>query len=183
MTEVKRCSCWHQNFSQMTKVTRGFCGHQNFVPWGCLPLTSSYIHLLNHEKICIKSEIEEILFKLATNDHSDKAFLLISKFWLEWVVCPYPRAMFKLLFLNNRRFKHILISSALRWAIQDQWSSGYGELMEIEHLLVTYVITTIISWTGSIILQLSSNTLFLSVPLSAHALSSLKVYLTEHRNW
>ena len=73
-----------------------------FCPWGCLPLTSSYIHLLNHEKLCIKSEVEEILFKLATNDHSDKAFLLISKFWLEWVVCPYPRAMFKLLFLNNR---------------------------------------------------------------------------------
>ena len=52
--------------------------------------------------MCIKSEIEEILFKLATNDHSDKAFLLILKFWPEWVVCPYPRAMFKLLFLNNR---------------------------------------------------------------------------------
>ena len=30
--------------------------------------------------MCIKSEIEEILFKLATNDHSDKAFLLITKF-------------------------------------------------------------------------------------------------------
>ena len=32
----------------------------NFVPWGCLPLTCSYIHLLNHEKMCIKSEVEEI---------------------------------------------------------------------------------------------------------------------------
>ena len=52
--------------------------------------------------MCIKSEIEEILFKLATNDHSDKTFLLTSKFWPEWVVCPYHRAMFKLLFLNNR---------------------------------------------------------------------------------
>ena len=48
-----------------------------FCPWGCLTLTSSYIHLLNHEKICIKSEIEETLFKLVTNDHSDKVFLLI----------------------------------------------------------------------------------------------------------
>ena len=73
-----------------------------FCSLGCLPLTSSYIHLLNHEKMCIKSGIEEILFKLATNDHSDKTFLLISKFWPEWVVCPYPRAMFKLLFFNNR---------------------------------------------------------------------------------
>ena len=50
-------------------------------PWGCLPLTCSYIHLINHEKMCIKSEAEWILFKLATNDHSDEAFLLTSKFW------------------------------------------------------------------------------------------------------
>ena len=50
-----------------------------FVPWGCLPLTCSYIHLLNHEKMGIKSEVEKILFKLATND-SDEAFLLTSKF-------------------------------------------------------------------------------------------------------
>ena len=30
--------------------------------------------------MCIKSEVEEILFKLATNDHSDETFLLTSKF-------------------------------------------------------------------------------------------------------
>ena len=47
-----------------------------FWPWGCLPLTCGYIHLSNHEKMCIKSEAEEILFKLATNDHSDEVFLL-----------------------------------------------------------------------------------------------------------
>ena len=35
------------------------------------------IHLLNHEKICIKSEVEGILFRLATNDCSNEAFLLI----------------------------------------------------------------------------------------------------------
>ena len=38
-------------------------------------LTCGYIHLLNHEKMFIKSEVEEILFKLATNDHNDEAFL------------------------------------------------------------------------------------------------------------
>ena len=48
----------------------------------------------------LKSEVEEILFKLATNDHSDEAFLLTSKFWPKWVICPCPRAMFKLLFIN-----------------------------------------------------------------------------------
>ena len=47
----------------------------------CLPMTCGYIHLFNREKMCIKSEVEEILFKLATNDHSDEGFLLTSKFW------------------------------------------------------------------------------------------------------
>ena len=64
-------------------------------------------------------------FKLATNGHSDKAFLLISKFWPEWVVCPY-------LGLCLNFFSSITadlnISSALRWAIQDQWSSGFHVL-------------------------------------------------------
>ena len=69
------------NLQQMTEMTRCSCWHQNFVPWGCLPLTCGYIHLLNHEKMCIKSEVEEILFKLATNDHSDEAFQLTSNFW------------------------------------------------------------------------------------------------------
>ena len=49
----------------MTKVIRAFCWHRNFVPWSCRPLTCGYIQLLNHEKMCIKSEVEEILFKLA----------------------------------------------------------------------------------------------------------------------
>ena len=66
----------------MTDVTRGFCSHQNFVPWDFLPLTCGYmyIHLLNHGKMYIKSEVEEILFKLETNDHSEEAFLLTKTF-------------------------------------------------------------------------------------------------------
>ena len=31
---------------------------------------------LNHEKMCIKTGVGEILFKRATNDHSDEIFLL-----------------------------------------------------------------------------------------------------------
>ena len=54
-------------------LTSKFCP---LVPWGCLPLICGCTHLLSHEKMCIKSEVEEILFKLATNDHSDEAFLL-----------------------------------------------------------------------------------------------------------
>ena len=42
-------------WTKMTAVTRGFCWYQNFVSCGCLPLACSYIHLLNHGKMCIKS--------------------------------------------------------------------------------------------------------------------------------
>ena len=69
-----------------------------------IKILSPGLWLLNYEKMCIKSEVEEILFKLATNEHSDEAFLLTSKFSPKWVVCPFPGTMFKLLFLNNRWF-------------------------------------------------------------------------------
>ena len=73
--ESDRCPLGYLfNLQQMFEVTRGFCWQQNFVPWGFLSLTCGYIHLLNHEKMCIKSKIEEILFKLLTNDYSDEVF-------------------------------------------------------------------------------------------------------------
>ena len=68
-----------------------------FCPLG-LSVPDLWIHLLDHEKMCIKSEVKEILFKLITNGHSDEAFLLTSKLWS----CHCLRAMFKLLFLSNR---------------------------------------------------------------------------------
>ena len=40
------------------------CRHQNLVPWSCLPLTCGYIHVLNHEKKCIKSDFKEIFWNL-----------------------------------------------------------------------------------------------------------------------
>ena len=36
-------------------------------PGGCMPLPWGYIHALNHEKKCIKSDFKEISLKLATN--------------------------------------------------------------------------------------------------------------------
>ena len=44
------------------------------------PALGLYIHVQNHEKICIKSDFKEIFFKFATNDRSDKMFLLTSYF-------------------------------------------------------------------------------------------------------
>ena len=32
-----------------------------------MPLTRGYIHVLNNEKNCIKSDLKEIVLKLATN--------------------------------------------------------------------------------------------------------------------
>ena len=49
-------------------------------PRGCQPLPRGYIHVLNHEKKCKKSDFREIFFKLVANDRSDKRFLLTSKF-------------------------------------------------------------------------------------------------------
>ena len=61
----------------MIEMTRGSVDIKILSPVvGCLPLTCDDIYLLNHEKMCIQSQVEEILFKLATNDHSDEAFLL-----------------------------------------------------------------------------------------------------------
>ena len=40
------------------------------------------------------SFFKEIVLKLATNGHSDKAFLLTSKLYLQGVVCPFPEAIY-----------------------------------------------------------------------------------------
>ena len=38
--------------------------------------------------MCIKSDFEEIILKLATYRQREKAFLLSSKFCPQWIVCP-----------------------------------------------------------------------------------------------
>ena len=105
----------------MTEVTRGFCWHKNFVPWDCLPLPCGHIHLLNHEKMYIKSEVEEILLKLATNDHSDKPSCWHQNFGPNGLSAP---AQGLCLIYVSSITADLNLSSALRKAIQDQWSSG-----------------------------------------------------------
>ena len=62
----------------MTEMTKGFCGHQNFVPWGFSASDLRLSTFIKSKKMCIKSEVEEILFKLATKfvHHNDEALLL-----------------------------------------------------------------------------------------------------------
>ena len=44
----------------MTEVTRGFCDIKILSPGGCLPLSCGFIHLLNHEKLSMNSEVEQM---------------------------------------------------------------------------------------------------------------------------
>ena len=44
--------------------------------------------------MCVKSEVEEILFKLATNDQNDEAFLLTKILALMGCLLLFPRVMF-----------------------------------------------------------------------------------------
>ena len=45
-------------------------------------------------KMCIKSDFEDIILKLATYGQREKAFLLSSKFCPQGVVCPCPGAIY-----------------------------------------------------------------------------------------
>ena len=64
-------------------------------PMGAVcPLPWGYIHVLNHEKNCIKSDFKDNFLKLATNERNDKTFLLTSKLFSLGAVCPCPGAIY-----------------------------------------------------------------------------------------
>ena len=73
------------NLQQMTEVTRCSCWHQNFVPKGlsAAALRTIYMYKImkkKKKKKYMKSDFKEIFLKLVANDGSDKRFLLTSKF-------------------------------------------------------------------------------------------------------
>ena len=65
------------------------------------------------KKNCIKSDFKEIFLKLATNDRSDKMFLLTSKFRPQGLISPCPGAiyMYKIMKKNciKSDFKEIFL--------------------------------------------------------------------------
>ena len=63
-------------------------------PGSCLPLPNGYIQVLNHIKNCIKSDFKVIFFKLATNELSNKTFVLTSNLGPLGAVCPCPGAIY-----------------------------------------------------------------------------------------
>ena len=73
-----------------------------FCPWCCLPLTRSYIHLLKHEKMCLKSEVDEIHFKL--QQMTIGTGLSVDIKILDLMSClPLPKGYVLFLFLDNLR--------------------------------------------------------------------------------
>ena len=81
----------------MGKEIRPFCCHQNFVPTGLSAPAQGYIYMVKHEKMYIKSDLKAIFFKPSTNGLSDKGFLLTSNVCPQWVVCPCPGAIYKII--------------------------------------------------------------------------------------
>ena len=62
-------------------------------PWAPIFNPRGYIHVLNHEQNCIKSDFKEMSLKLATNGKRDKAFLLTPKFSRLGSLCPCAGAI------------------------------------------------------------------------------------------
>lgn len=68
-----RCVC---NLQQITKLTKEFCIDQTFVPLGLSASAPGYINETNNEKYCVNAEMQVILLRFKTNDHSDEGPLL-----------------------------------------------------------------------------------------------------------
>ena len=84
--QIMKKNCMKSDFKeicleQMGKMMKPFCWHQNCIPWGLSAVPRGCIHVLS-QKVCIKSHFKDNFLKLATNEWSNKTFLLTSK------LCP-----------------------------------------------------------------------------------------------
>ena len=78
------------NLQWMGKGIKTFSWHLKFVPKGLYALARGLYTYIKSLKMCIKSDFEEIILKLATYGQREKACLLSSKFCPQCVVCPCP---------------------------------------------------------------------------------------------
>ena len=79
-------------------------------------------NLLNHEQICIKSEVEEIFLNLQQMTIVMRPSCLHHNFGRNGLSAPVQGLCLKFFSSITADFN---ISSELRCAIQDQWSSGF----------------------------------------------------------
>ena len=102
-------SMWFETGNRWLKWQEVSVDIKTLSPGGCMLLPRGYIHVLNHEKNCIKSGFKDIFLKLVTNEWSDKMFLLTSKFRPEGVVSPCPGIciLFPKLYLKCQIFSYI----------------------------------------------------------------------------
>ena len=73
----------------MVEVIRAFCWHQKFVIKGFSVLAIGLYTCIKSLKMCIKSDFEWIILKLATYGQREKAFCYHPNF-----VCPCPGAIY-----------------------------------------------------------------------------------------
>ena len=74
----------------MVDVIRAFCWHQKFVPKGFPALAPGLYTCIKSLKMCIKTNFEVIILKLATYEQRETKAFLLSKFCPQWIVCPGP---------------------------------------------------------------------------------------------
>ena len=82
------------NLQQMGKGIRAFYWHQKFVPKGLYAFAPGLFIYIKSLKMCIKSDFEEIILKLATNGQSNKGFHLIINICPQGVICSFPGAIY-----------------------------------------------------------------------------------------
>ena len=82
------------NLRQMVEVIRAFLLTSKGCPRCAFCHCPGAIYMYKIIKMCIKSDFEEIILKLATYGQREKAVLLSSKFCPQGVVCPCPGATY-----------------------------------------------------------------------------------------
>ena len=95
------------NLQQMGKMIRPFYWHLNFVPWGLsAPALGLYTCIKSWKKLNKIRLQRHFFLKLATNDWSDKTFLLTSKLCPLGAVCmPLPRGYIHILHYEKNYIK------------------------------------------------------------------------------
>ena len=104
------------------EVTRGFCWHQNFVPWGCLPHDLQLYTFIKSWKDTYKVRDWRFFLNLQQMTIMIRSSCWHQNFGPNGLSAPTLGLCLNFFSPITADFN---ISSAFRWAIQDEWSSGF----------------------------------------------------------
>ena len=93
------------DFFEMDKGIRPFCGFKILSPRGCLPLPQGYIHVLNHEKKCLKSDFKDICFETCNKRMKWQDISVDIKTLSLVAVCPCPGAIYMYKIFKKKSYK------------------------------------------------------------------------------